>query len=430
VRRLLTEPTAAALAYGLDRPSDDELILVVDLGGGTFDVSLLHVFEGVTEVRSTAGDSRLGGEDFVDRIVVAFMDAVGSAAGLPPAGTPSPVQASLRRQAELAKCRLSEADAAVLRVVHRERTIDWELTRETFEEIAQPLLARLRFPIERALRDARIDPDRVGRVILAGGASRMPMFRKLMGRLFRRLPLQSIDPEQVVARGAAIRAGMLARDTELTERVMTDVAPFTLGIAVTDGSMQNRLTNLFLPIIERNTVIPASRVKRVVNASDDQAEVAVQVFQGEARFVDENIALGTLEVPIPRGPEGSQSIDVRFTYDPSGLLEVESVVAATGVRKRLVIEGNPGVLTPDEIAARLAALDGLKLHPRDQAENQLLLARGKRLYEEHLGSTRGAIGDAVARFVSALESQDPDRIRPAAHTLETLVARFDDGSLA
>jgi len=256
------------------------------------------------------------------------------------------------------------------------------------------------------------------------------MFRKLMGRLFRRLPLQSIDPEQVVARGAAIRAGMLARDTELTERVMTDVAPFTLGIAVTDGSMQNRLTNLFLPIIERNTVIPASRVKRVVNASDDQAEVAVQVFQGEARFVDENIALGTLEVPIPRGPEGSQSIDVRFTYDPSGLLEVESVVAATGVRKRLVIEGNPGVLTPDEIAARLAALDGLKLHPRDQAENQLLLARGKRLYEEHLGSTRGAIGDAVARFVSALESQDPDRIRPAAHTLETLVARFDDGSLA
>ncbi|MGD1065193.1 MAG: molecular chaperone HscC, partial [Vulcanimicrobiaceae bacterium] len=320
VRRLLTEPTAAALAYGLDRPSDDELILVVDLGGGTFDVSLLHVFEGVTEVRATAGDSRLGGEDFVDRIVVAFMDAVGSKAGLPPAGTPSPVQAALRRQAELAKCHLSESDTAVLRVVHRDRAIDWELTRETFEEIAQPLLARLRFPIERALRDARIDPDRVARVILAGGASRMPMFRKLMGRLFRRLPLQSIDPEQVVARGAAIRAGMLARDTELTERVMTDVAPFTLGIAVTDGNAQNPITNLFLPIIERNTVIPASRVKQVVNAWDDQAEIAVKVFQGEARFVDENIALGLLTVPIPRGPEGSQSIDVRFTYDPSGLL--------------------------------------------------------------------------------------------------------------
>lgn len=426
VRRLLTEPTAAALAYGLDRPGDDELLLVVDLGGGTFDVSLLHVFEGVTEVRATAGDSRLGGEDFVDRIVAAFMDEAGTRAGLPPAGSASAVQGSLRRQAELAKCRLSEDERTVLRVVDGKRTVEWELTREAFEEMSEPLLARLRFPIERALRDARMEPDRITRVILAGGASRMPMFRKLVSRLFRRLPMHGIDPEEVVARGAAIRAGMLARDADLVERVMTDVAPFTLGIGVIDVTNDTRLANVFLPIVERNTVIPASRVKRVVNAADNQVEVILRVYQGESRFVDDNIELGKLAVPIPPGPEGSQSIDVRFTHDPSGLLEVESLVLGTGARRTLLIEGNPGVLSSAEIAARLSTLEQLKVHPRDQAELQALLARGKRLYEEHLGAVRAEIGRAVTGFAAALESQDPDNIRLAAKSLDALVARLDD----
>jgi molecular chaperone HscC len=425
VRRLLTEPTAAALAYGIDRPGVDELLLVVDLGGGTFDVSLLHAFEGVTEVRATAGDSRLGGEDFVDAIVAAFMSAVGTAAGVPPAGAASPVQAALRRQAELAKCALSDAERAPLRVVHRGRELEWILTRDAFEELSEPLLARLRLPIERALRDARIEPDRIARVILAGGASRMPMFRKLISRLFRRLPLQSIDPDEVVAQGAAIRAGMLARDADLIERVMTDVAPFTLGVAVSDSDGASRLSNLFLPVIERNTVIPASRVKRVVNAADNQKSVTVRVFQGESRFIEDNIELGSLVVPIPPGPEGSEAIDVRFTYDPSGLLEVESLVISTGVRRNAVIEGNPGVLAPAEIAARLAALDELKVHPRDQAANQALLARAKRLYEEYLGSPRFEIGAAIARFAGALEAQDPDAIRLAARSLEGVVERFD-----
>ena len=427
VRRLLTAPTAAALAYGLDRPADDELLLVVDLGGGTFDVSLLHVFEGVTEVRATAGDSRLGGEDFVDRIVAAFMDEAGTRAGLPPAGSASAVQASLRRQAELAKCRLSVEERTVMRVVNGERTVEWELTREAFEAISEPLMARLRFPIERALRDARIEPDRITRVILAGGASRMPMFRKLVSRLFGRLPMHGIDPEEVVARGAAIRAGMLARDADLVERVMTDVAPFTLGIGVSDVANDTRLGNIFLPIVERNTVIPASRLKRVVNAADNQLEVILRVYQGESHFVDDNIELGKLAVPIPPGPEGSQAIDVRFTYDPSGLLEVESLVVSTGARRTLVIEGNPGVLSSVEIAARLSALEQLKVHPRDQAEFQVLLARGKRLYEEHLGAVRAEIGRAVTGFAGALESQDPDNIRLAAKSLDALVARLDDG---
>jgi molecular chaperone HscC len=210
---------------------------------------------------------------------------------------------------------------------------------------------------------------------------------------------------------------MLMRNADLTETVMTDVTPFTLGIEVAASASGVRVGDLFLPIIERNTVIPASRVKRVVNAADNQAEVVIRVFQGESKFVADNIALGMLTAPIPPGPEGSQAIDVRFTYDPSGLLEVESLVVSTGVRRSLLIEGNPGLLSADEIATRLAALDRLKLHPREEARHQALLARGKRLYEEHLGGTRAEIGEALTQFSVALESQDSDRIRSARLSL-------------
>lgn len=429
VRRLLTEPTAAALAYGLERPSADEMVLVADLGGGTFDVSLLHLFEGITEVRATAGDTWLGGEDFVDVIVQAFMRAVGEKAGMPntPCGA---THASLRRQAELAKRSLGDSESALLRVVHNNRTLDYEVTRAEFEALAEPLLARVRFPIERALRDARVDPDRVSRVILAGGASRMPMFRRLIARLFRRLPLQTINPDEVVAHGAAIRAGMLMRDADLTERVMTDVAPFTLGIKI-GRTLANghRVDNLFEPIIERSTVIPASRVKRFVTAHDNQTAINVAVFQGESQFVDDNIKLGEVTISVPPALKGNEEIDVRFTYDPSGLLEVETISVTTGVKRTLVIEGNPGVLSNEEIAARLAALDAIKVHPRDQTENQALLARGKRLYEERLSYERDAIGDALVDFTAALDEQDTERLCLARNALEALFRRLDGDSL-
>ncbi len=276
VNRLLTEPTAAALAYGLDAQVDDELLLVVDLGGGTFDVSLLHRFEGVMEVRATAGDTWLGGEDFVDAIVAAFRDRPGADISVPPA--------ALRRQAELAKRALSVGDSTTISVVHDGKPIEWTLAREQFETISEPLLVRLRAPIERALRDARVDPDSLSRIILAGGASQMPAFRRLVARLFRRLPVYQISPEEVVARGAAVRAGMIARDASLEETVMTDVAPFTLGIEtlVQHGKLASeRSHGIFMPIIERNTVIPASRSSVVTTVDNNQRAMSLKVFQGE-----------------------------------------------------------------------------------------------------------------------------------------------------
>jgi molecular chaperone HscC len=432
VERLLTEPTAAALAYGLSASEDDELILVVDLGGGTFDVSLLHRFEGVVEVRATAGDSWLGGEDFVDVIVAAFMAGPGAAAGLPAASAGAPVIGALRRQAEMAKRALSTQDQATIAIVHDGKPIEWKLSRDQLELLSEPLLARLRAPMERALRDARVDPDGLARIILAGGASQMPMFRRLIARLFRRLPVYQVNPEEVVARGAAVRAGMLARGAGLEEMVMTDVAPFTLGIEISEQHGEDksqRIHGQFMPIIERNTIIPASRSKIVFPIDDKQRTLALRVFQGEAPMVKDNVLLGELNIKLPPGPATKQSIDVRFTYDTSGLLEVQATIVSSGRVEKLVIEGNPGVMQPDEIARRLAQLAKLKIHPRDDMKTRALVARAARLYEERLGDTRAIIGHALGQLTAALERQEPEEIEAASSTLTDVLDRFDQDFL-
>ncbi len=430
VERLLTEPTAAALAYGLDAKDDDELVLVVDLGGGTFDVSLLHRFEGVIEVRATAGDSWLGGEDFVDAIVKAFVAGPGAAVAAEAGTAGSAANALLRRQAELAKRALSAHDSATVSLVHRGKPIEWALSRTDFETISEPLLARLRAPIERALRDARVEPDALARIILAGGASQMPAFRRLITRLFRRLPVYQINPEEVVGRGAAVRAGMAMRGQGLDEMVMTDVAPFTLGVETSikhgEGS-GSRIDGQFLPIIERNTVIPVSRSEMVHTIEDNQRRMAIRVFQGELRLVKDNVRLGELNIALPPGAAGKEKVDIRFTYDTSGLLEVDVTTLSTGRTETLVIEGNPGVLQPDEIAKRLAALAKLKVHPRDDIANRTLIARAERLYEERLGNTRATIGEALGVFTVAVERQKPEEIERARKRLSDLLDEFDHG---
>ena len=423
VNRLLSEPTAAALAYGQDAPAGDELLLVVDLGGGTFDVSLLHHFEGVMEVRATAGDTWLGGEDFVDAIVTAFRAGTGVTEMLSDEAT-----AALRHQAELAKRALSVRDSATIALVHDSKLVEWTIGRELFESISEPLLARLRAPIERALRDARVDPDSLSRIILAGGASQMPSFRRLIARLFRRLPVHQINPEEVVARGAAVRAGMISRDAGLEEMVMTDVAPFTLGIeiSVRHGERpRERSHGIFLPIIERNTVIPASRSSVVTTIENNQRTMFVRVFQGELRLVKDNVLLGEIRLALPPGPAGREKVDIRFTYDTSGLLEVQATTLSTGRLETKVIEGNPGAMSPDEVARRLATLAKLKLHPRDEMENWTLIARAERLFEERLGDTRRDIGDALAIFTGALDRQMPDEIGPARRALSVLLDELD-----
>ena len=411
VMRLLNEPTAAALAYGLHEGQSEQRILVLDLGGGTFDVSILEMFEGVMEVRATAGDNLLGGEDFVSAIMDGFIGAVGLTAGIPPRRHEQPVHAALRRSAEVAKRALTDVESHEMVLTHEGREWRWTVTRDSFEQLSQPLLARLRGPVERALRDAKLMPAQIDHLVLAGGATRMPLFRRLVARLFHRLPFATVNPDEVVARGAAVQAGLVARDAALSDRVMTDVAPFTMGIEVANArDGQVVATGLYLPVIERNTVIPASRSVRVHTLRDGQQQVDVRVFQGEARQVADNIPLGQLRLSVPPAPAGQQSIDIRFTYDTSGLLEVDTRVDATGATRSLVIENQPGVLSAEEIRERLAAMAHLKVHPRDQAENQAVLSRVERLFTQRLGEERALVATRLDQFRALLERQDPTEI--------------------
>ncbi len=307
VRRLLNEPTAAAMAYGLHAGATEERILVLDLGGGTFDVSILEVFEGVMEVRATAGDNRLGGDDFTGVLMAGFMEAVGAAAGLPPLREDGAVRGDLRHAAEVAKRALTAGHDHVMTLVHDGRQLGWPVTRDGFEARAQPLLARLRAPIERSIRDARLKPADIDHLVLAGGATRMPMVRRMAAQLFDRLPVATVDPDQVVALGAAVQAGLTAQDAALADRVMTDVAPFTLGVETSKGrGGKMMLDGIFLPLIERNTVIPASRTSTLSTVADFQSRILIRVFQGEGRLVKDNIRLGELDVPVPPARAGSR----------------------------------------------------------------------------------------------------------------------------
>ena len=427
VERVLNEPTAAALAYGLaERDRADGPVLVFDLGGGTFDVSVLEMNDGIVEVRATAGDNFLGGEDFDDAVAAWFAAEVGMAT--PDALTPEGQvpAARLRRAAEAARRALSASPSATVALAMPDGVmLDAVLTGETFARIAEPLLDRLRKPIARALSDSRIRPEELSHVVLAGGATRMPIVRREAARLFGRLPLQRLDPDEVVGRGAGVQAGLKMRSAALSDIVLTDVAPYTLGIEVNEGRPGASMPGRMLPVIERNTVVPVSRMRSVVPGRDFQREVEVNIFQGEARLVRDNIPLGSFELALSPRRIADQSIEVRFTYDVNGILEVSAKAQTDGASERIVIRHGPDAPTPEEAEGRLAALAELKVHPREQAANRLLLARGERVFEEQLGQDRERLGVAIGRFDAAIAAQEPEGIERAGAELARLLHEME-----
>ncbi|HXP00426.1 MAG TPA: molecular chaperone HscC [Luteibacter sp.] len=418
VERLLNEPTAAALAYGLHEANSETQFLVFDLGGGTFDVSILEMFEGVMEVRASAGDNMLGGEDFATLIAdLAFANGIPDDAR----GDAHFMQRLVAR-AEMAKRELSNSGAASFDIGYKETTARVAIDNDTFEKLAQPLLNRLWRPIERALRDARIRAADLDNVVLAGGATRMPMIRALATRMFGRFPAVGHNPDEVVALGAAVQAGLKMKDKALDEMVMTDVCPYTLGTEVVrhlDNGSQ--AAGFYAPVIQRNTVVPVSRVERFLPVTAQQKQIRIGVYQGESRMVRDNVPLGEITIPILPGPGHADGVDVRFTYDVNGLLEVEVTVVATGDVKRIVIESGEAHMPPDEIARRLEVLSALKIHPRDTLEYRTLLARAERLYEQLLGDVRDQLGQFILRFEQVLATQDLRLIaRDAASFREAL----------
>lgn len=276
------------------------------------------------------------------------------------------------------------------------------------------------------MRDAALKVADLDGVVLVGGATRMPLVRSLAAKLFGRFPLSTIHPDEAVALGAAIQAGLKSRDSALSEVVLTDSCPHSLGVAVAIPNARGESVGLtFSPILERNTVVPVSREEMYSPTHDEQREVEIEVYQGESRKLENNVRLGSLRVRLPPGKSRERQLFVRFTYDINGLLEVDTHVGATDIRRKLVIEGNPGLMTREEIRKRLKELEALKVHPREQMENRTVLARGERIFEESLGEVRTEVGQLLSDFEAVLQGQDPRAIEKARRQLANELDRLE-----
>jgi len=425
VRRLINEPTAAALAFGLANRGEHEPFLVFDLGGGTFDVSIVEMFAGIVEVRASAGDNRLGGDDFNAALANALR------ARLDPDGlldrlNPERARAMLLQAAERTRRVLSDKGEAEFALTVEDRRLAIPVTAADLETAAEPLLRRLRDPVVRALRDSQIDTVSLSEVVLVGGATRMPVVRKAITRLFGRFPNSTVHPDHAVALGAAIQGGLIARDGGLEEVRITDVCPFTLGVDRSERDGRgNVMSGLFTPIIERNTPVPVSRVHYFQTMADNQRKVQFGIYQGEAREVSGNVQLGSLEIAVPPRPAGEVQVDVRFSYDSSGLLEVDVSIPLTGENRNVVLVDEEDRKDDAELERRRRALAALKVHPREDAANQALLARAERMWEDHLGDVRDAIGHWIIAFQGALETQDHRVIAQASADLAMQLDSLD-----
>lgn len=417
VERLINEPTAAALAYGLQQSDDGGRYLIFDLGGGTFDVSILELFDGVMEVHASAGDNFLGGEDFSRALLDGFLREHGLSASALPLGE----LAVLERRIEAFKQQLAHTGEAQLELALAGQARAWRLDEDGFARLCEPLVQRLRAPLERAMRDAKLTPAQLDQIVLVGGASRMPLCARLVSRMFGRLPLRHLNPDEAIAHGACVAAGMKARDQSLEEVVLTDVCPHSLGVSTGQEVDGRFVSGLFSPIIHRNSTVPVSRVERYFPIHDQQRKVELEIYQGESPRVENNVRLGAITIELPAKARHDNPIDVRFTYDINGLLQVEAEAVASGLKREVILEKNPGVLSPEQIRERLQALAALKVHPREHQENVALIARAERLYEELLWA-REQVQVALVRFRGLLDLQDDALI--AEHRVE--FARFLD----
>ncbi|WP_068082495.1 Hsp70 family protein [Polycladidibacter stylochi] len=425
VSRLINEPTAAALAYGLQDKDEESTFLVFDLGGGTFDVSILEVFDGVMEVKATAGDAYLGGEDFTKAIADHLIEEVTKTTDLLPEQAASYPQ--LQHLAEQAKLALSQKHEVHLQLDSPPLRIDYVLTREKLEELTAHLKRRLRAPLDRVMYDAKLSPDDLDRVVLVGGATRMPLVRSWVTKILRKFPEATLDPDQVVVMGAAVQAGLVSKNSALDDVVMTDVSAFTLGTEIAQEIGGIIKGGYFQPIIERNSVVPISREHIFTAMVPGQKEVTINVYQGEAPLIDSNLYLGEIDVPIPYNKKEREDVAVRFSYDVSGLLEVDTTVLSTGKKKNLLIKTLAGEISQKEINSRLKELSQYKVHPKDEAENQRLRARIEQCYTMANHDDRQNLMQMLATFDALLEKQNSSDIEAAREQISKNLSAFEAG---
>ncbi|MDR3710645.1 MAG: molecular chaperone DnaK [Capsulimonadaceae bacterium] len=434
VLRIINEPTAASLAYGLDKKAS-ETILVYDLGGGTFDVSVLEVGDGLVEVHSTAGDTRLGGDDWDQRVVDFVADEFKKTEGIDLRADRQAMQ-RLREASERAKIELSsrlETDINLPFITADQngpKHLDVKLTRAKFEELTHDLLERTREPFNRALKDANIAASGIDEIVLVGGSTRMPQVEALVKELGGgKEPNKTVNPDEVVAIGAAIQAGVLGG--EVKDVVLLDVTPLSLGIQT--------LGDVLTVLIPRNTTIPKRASETFSTASDGQTAVDVVVYQGERGVASQNKLLGRFQLTdIPPAPRGIPQIEVTFDIDANGIVNVSAKDKATSREQRITISGT-GALSKDEVErmvkdAEAHSAEDEKVKEKAEARNQAdaLIYQTKRTLDQ-LGAAvtsedRAAVEAAQADVKSALDADDIDRIKKATEKLQQATYKLSEAA--
>ncbi len=425
VKRIINEPTAAALAYGIDKKGKEEKVAVFDLGGGTFDVSILHLGDGVFEVLSTNGDTHLGGEDFDMRIVNHFVDEFKKESGIDVKNDKAAMQ-RLKEEAEKAKKELSTAEVADINLpfltadAEGPKHFEYKLTRAKLIELVQELIDKTEIPCQKALKDAKLSASDINEVILVGGMTRMPAVVEKVKQVFGKDPMQGVNPDEVVAVGAAIQGGVLQGDVK--DVLLLDVTPLSLGIETLGG--------VATKLIERNTTIPTSKSEVFSTAADNQPQVEIHVVQGEREMVADNKSLGRFVLDgIPSAPRGVPQIEVTFNIDANGILNVTAKDKGSGKEQSITIQ-NSGNLDKEEVekAAKEAeahAEEDKKKREVVEARNQLDSAiyqaekmksdNKDKLAEEDVKTLDAAV--EAAKKVAGDDKADKDAIEAAAKEL-------------
>lgn len=429
VERLINEPTAAALSLGSHILDQNLKFIVLDLGGGTFDVTLLETFEDIMEVISISGDTMLGGEDFTTKICEIFLKNI----GLSISDLSRDERTKLYTKADRAKKLISLKDVEIELEI-KGKGYKVEITQADFRVAVKPLLVKIKVAIDKALQDGNTDAREIEKVVLVGGAVKLGIVEEFVEKYFNKMrgektyfdntdfiegnKLVSIaqNPDTVVAYGVGVTVGMKERNKAFKERILTDVCPFTLGIKV--------IGQRFAPIIPRNTTVPTSKSEYFSTVEDNQTIIRIAIYQGESLNINDNLFLGEFEIKVPRNNAGNEKVNVRFTYDINGILEAEATAISTGEkRNKLIINGD---LSEEEKNERIKTLEEIKIKSENQNKDKLLIERANRIYSEIVNTEiRNYISEYLENYQMIVRTGDRIRIQKVKKEFSAFLDKID-----